>query len=387
MKKNNQNLIIISTGILLLSFIVFYAGQFLFSSKKTDIKGGEQASASSHASVSTGKKQVPVLYNRTSVKLGGHAQEIFTLELDPLDERVEFKPALSYDSIFGFEKLSEICARTGAYAAVNGGFFYEYGEPVGMVAIDGELYTGASGYDTVLIMDDKGAHFEKFTSYLSFSHNGRVTNINMLNRTARDGNIIMYTDNYGSTNRAKLKNTSVRIENGSITAIFEDAQEVLIKKDTYLISFFGKSSSFPQQLGMKTGDTLNVRITPDIKGSYQAYECGSMLVKSGENVAPQKDRWAGTLLNRDPRTAVGIKDNGNIVLAVADGRQPGYSSGLTGSELAEYMIGLGIRDAAMLDGGASSQIFVKGTLRNRPSYRGIERPVAGAFIIKVKEGT
>ncbi len=385
MKKNNQKLIIISVVILVLSFIIFYAGQFLFSGKKTVIENGEQTAASTQPSASTDEKPFPVLYNHTSAKIGGHAQEIFTLEFDPLDERVEFKPALSYDSIFGFEKLSEICGRTEAYAAVNGGFFYEYGDPVGMVAIDGELYMGASGYDPVLIVDDKGAHFEKITSYLSFSHNGSVTNINMLNRTARDGNIIMYTDNYGSSNRAKQRNTSVRIENNIITAIFEDAEEVLLKKDTYLISFFGKSSSLPKQLGMKTGDTANVRITPDKKGIYQAYECGSMLVSSGQITAPEKDRWAGTLLNRDPRTAVGIKDNGNIVLIVADGRQPGYSSGLTGTELAEYMIGLGIRDAAMLDGGASSQIFAEGALRNRPSYRGIERPVAGAFIIKVKD--
>lgn len=383
MKKNNQKPVLIGGAILLLSFIVFYAGQFLFLDQKS---GPDQGKASpSQSSGTPAEKPFPVEYRQLSAKSGGGNQEVFMLEFDPLDERVEFKPALSYDSIFGFEKLSEICGRTGAYAAVNGGFFYEYGDPVGMVAAGGKLYMGASGYAPVLIVDSRGPRFEEITSYISFIYGGVATPVNKLNRTPQNGNIVLYTDNYGSTNRAKLKNTSVRIENNVITDIYTGAKEVPLKKNTNLISFFGQSSSIPEQLGMKEGDPLEIKITPDFEDGYQAYECGSMLVKEGRNVVPEKDRWAGTLLNRDPRTAVGIKEDGKLVLVVADGRQPGYSRGFTGTELADFLIGLGVRNAAMLDGGASSQIFVDGSLRNKPSYRGIERPVAGALIVKVKQ--
>jgi hypothetical protein len=301
-----------------------------------------------------------------------------------LDNRIEFKPVLSFNNIFGFEKISDICTRTDAYAAINGGFFYEYGDPVGMVAIDGKVLMASTGYDPVLVIDSNGASFKKVISQLSFSINSKKTNINKLNRTGLDGDIVLYSSDYGSTNRAKTKNTSIRIENNTVTSITKDATEVALKNNSQLISFFGQNASLPSKLGIKEGDTINVNISPQFEGKYQAYECGSMIVKNGISVSPDKDRWIGTLKNRDPRTAIGIKENGRLILIVVDGRQPSYSSGVTGKELADYLIQIGVKDAAMLDGGATSQMFVDGILKNKPSDRGIPRPVAGAFIIKLK---
>lgn len=384
MKKNNQKLIIIISIFMILSFIVFYVGQFLFPQKDTS---SEVTPSSQIAQNSKGNplQPFPVEYKRVSSDLNGHKQEIFTLEFDPLDKRIEFKPVLAFNNVFGFEKISDICKRTGAYAAINGGFFYEYGDPVGMVAIDGNVFMASTGYDPVLVIDNNGASFKRITTKLSFSINSGKTGINKLNRSGLDGNIVLYTSDYGSTNRAKIKNTSIRVENNTVISIIKDTMEVPLKKNSYLISFFGKNTSLPNELGIKVGDKINIEIKPQFEGKYQAYECGSMLVKDGISVVPDSDRWAGTLKNRDPRTAIGIKENGKLVLIVVDGRQPGYSSGVTGEELTDYLIQIGIKDAAMLDGGATSQIFVDGNLKNKPSDRGIARPVAGAFIIKVNQ--
>jgi exopolysaccharide biosynthesis protein len=382
MKKNNQKLIII-ISILILSCIIFYAGQFLFSDKRIPSEVNPSSQTTQNNQVESIQPD-PVKYEHISKNIYGHKQEIFTLEFDPLDKRIEFKPVLSYDNVFGFEKISEICKRTGAYAAINGGFFYEYGDPVGMVVIDGRVFMGSAGYDPVFIIDKNGAGFKRIISELSFSINGEKTYINKLNRTGMDQNIVLYTSDYGLTNRARIKNTSIRVENNTVTAITKNSEkEVAIKKDSYLISFFGNKASLPDKLGIKKGDIVNIEIKPRFDGIYQAYECGSMLVKDGISVVSDKDRWVGSLNNRDPRTAIGIKEDGRVVLIVVDGRQPGYSSGFTGRELADYLISLGVRNAAMLDGGATSQIFVDGNLQNKPSYRGIERPVAGAFIVKV----
>lgn len=380
MKKNNQKLIII-ISILLLSCILFYAGQFLFS-QKTEVSPSSQTPQSTNVEPMLPS---PIDYKHISVNINGYKQEIFTLEFDPLDKRIEFKPVLSFDNVFGFEKLSELCNRTDAFAAVNGGFFYEYGDPVGMVVIDGNMFMSSAGYDPVFVVDKDGASFKKIISELSFSIKDEKTYINKLNRTGLDGNIVLYTNDYGTTNRAKIKNTSIRVENDIVTSITKDTiEEVPIKKDSRLISFFGKKASLVNELGIKEGDKVNIEIKPQFGGIYQAYECGSMLVKDGISVVPDKDRWVGNLNNRDPRTAIGIKEDGRIVLIVVDGRQPGYSNGFTGKELANYLISIGVKDGAMLDGGATSQIFVEGSLQNKPSYRGIERPVAGAFIVKVK---
>jgi exopolysaccharide biosynthesis protein len=383
MKKNNQKLIIIIGMLIILSFIILYVGQFLFLEEKTPYK--EQESPQTAPSNITGAGNTsPVEFKRVSKNINGYKQEIFTLEFDPLDIRIEFKPVLSYDNIFGFEKISEMCKRTGAYAAINAGFFYEYGDPVGMVAIDGKLLTGSAGYEPVLIIDKNGASFSKMVSVMSFSFKGQEIYINKLNRTGKNGNIVLYTSEYGSTNRAQMNNTSIRVVNNTVTSIIRDTTEVRIDKDGCLLSFFGEKSSLVDRLGIKVGDRLNIEIEPQFESEYHAYECGSMLVQNGASVVPDSDLWTGTLKNHDPRTAIGIKQDGKIVLIVVDGRQPGYSEGLTGEELADYLISIGVRNAALLDGGATSQIFVDGKLKNKPSYRGIERPVGGAFIVKVK---
>jgi exopolysaccharide biosynthesis protein len=380
MRKNNRNLIIIISIFVVLSCILFYAGQFLFYTEKAESPIIQTTEATEIEEL----RPAPIEYKNITATISGKKQEIFLIEFDPLDDRVEFKPVLSYDNVFGFENISEICKRTGAYAAINAGFFYENGDPVGMVALDSKLVINATGSDPVLLIDKAGVRFEKLFTQLSFSVGGEKTYINKLNRSGLDGNIILYTNAYGSTNRAQIKNTSISIKNGIVTSIVRDTlQEVPIKKDSSLLSFFGKSSALPDKLGIKVGDTIIIEMEPEIAEPYEAYECGCMLVENGISVVPDEYRWVGSLNNQDPRTAIGIKEDGRVVFFVVDGRQPGYSSGLTGKELADYLISIGVKDAAMLDGGATSQMFVGGELKNKPSYRGIERPVAGAFVVRV----
>jgi hypothetical protein len=89
---------------------------------------------------------------------------------------------------------------------------------------------------------------------------------------------------------------------------------------------------------------------------------------------------------RNPRTAVGIANNGKrLILAVIDGRQAPYSDGTTLRETAEIMLALGARDAINLDGGGSSALVYRDphtrTLRvaNKPSDAIGERAVGDAL--------
>lgn len=88
----------------------------------------------------------------------------------------------------------------------------------------------------------------------------------------------------------------------------------------------------------------------------------------------QADIFASGL--KAPRTAVGIKGDGKIVLLVADGRNSGGSAGLTLEDLSRVLLGLGCKDALNLDGGGSSMMCKgnEGTLLNTPSD-GTERKV------------
>jgi exopolysaccharide biosynthesis protein len=62
-----------------------------------------------------------------------------------------------------------------------------------------------------------------------------------------------------------------------------------------------------------------------------------------------------------PRTAMGITQNRDTLLIfVVDGRQPGYSEGVTLVEMAEIAHAYGAHEALNLDGGGSSTLVMEG---------------------------
>jgi hypothetical protein len=83
---------------------------------------------------------------------------------------------------------------------------------------------------------------------------------------------------------------------------------------------------------------------------------------------------------RHPRTAVGFNAR-QIVLVTVDGRQKGWSMGMTMYELAGLMRRLGCQEALNLDGGGSTEEWVCGGIVNRPS-EGHERPIADAILVR-----
>ena len=63
----------------------------------------------------------------------------------------------------------------------------------------------------------------------------------------------------------------------------------------------------------------------------------------------------------DPRTAIGLSKDGRFLYLIAiDGRQPGYSVGVTTSDEAALMIDLGVFDGLNLDGGGSTALVQSG---------------------------
>jgi hypothetical protein len=69
-----------------------------------------------------------------------------------------------------------------------------------------------------------------------------------------------------------------------------------------------------------------------------------------------------------------------MLLVVVDGRQPGYSRGMTLRELAELLQRLGATQAMNLDGGGSSEMVVNGLTASRPSD-GQGRGIANALVV------
>lgn len=78
-----------------------------------------------------------------------------------------------------------------------------------------------------------------------------------------------------------------------------------------------------------------------------------------EGAATDTVNSTGTLASRNPRTAVGIKEDGTVVTYVVDGRRTSYSNGLTYKELAQELIDMGCVSAVNLDGGGSAVMSVR----------------------------
>lgn len=95
---------------------------------------------------------------------------------------------------------------------------------------------------------------------------------------------------------------------------------------------------------------------------------------------------------RHPRTAIGIKPNGSVLLLTIDGRQQN-SAGVSLFELTKVMKWLGCSSAINLDGGGSTALWIQGYgengVVNHPSdnkkwdHEG-ERKVANVIFIKGK---
>lgn len=112
---------------------------------------------------------------------------------------------------------------------------------------------------------------------------------------------------------------------------------------------------------------------------------GTMLVVDGVNTG-STCRVEPTV--RNPRTAVGINQAGTqLYIVVIDGRQTGWSVGMTLPELANFMIERGAYRAINLDGGGSSSFVYQASpgatvIANRPSD-GAHRAVANHLGIRI----
>jgi len=83
----------------------------------------------------------------------------------------------------------------------------------------------------------------------------------------------------------------------------------------------------------------------------------------------------------NPRTGVGMIGTNHFVFVVVDGRNPGYSRGVTLEEFAQIFKGLGCTTAYNLDGGGSATLYFMGNVVNAPSEKNGERAVSDILFV------
>ena len=86
------------------------------------------------------------------------------------------------------------------------------------------------------------------------------------------------------------------------------------------------------------------------------------------------------LLGRNPRTAIGYFEPGHYCFLVADGRQPGYSVGMTLDELSRILSDLGCMAGFNLDGGGSSMMVYRNELISQ-IYSNVPRNLSDCVLV------
>jgi hypothetical protein len=122
-------------------------------------------------------------------------------------------------------------------------------------------------------------------------------------------------------------------------------------------------------------------------GVWNTLSFGPAIVEDGEIVDGIEDVEVDTNVGNhsiqgdQPRTAVGVIDSNHLVFVVVDGRSPGYSEGVSLTELGEIFQDLGATTAYNIDGGGSSTMYFDGEVVNDPLGKGQERGTSDILYI------
>lgn len=297
---------------------------------------------------------------------------------------IEVKLALAQNKVFGSEHVSSMGERLGAIAAVNGAFFASDGRPLGVIMIDGELISEPYANRTALglgknklVMDGVSLEGEILLEDGTF-----LTTVTGLNRPRLQDELVIYTPAYGSHTRTNVFGHEVTVVDGVVTAIATGNSP--IPPNGLVLSGHGLKKALLSSLTL--GDLLevNLQLTPDWleMGIDQIIGGGPRLVRDGVlHLTGEEERFQNDITKgRAPRTALGITEDGRLLLVTVNGRQPNISVGMSLAELGNLLMELGAVQAMNLDGGGSTTMVIRNLVLNLPSD-GKERPVSNAIVI------
>ncbi len=138
-----------------------------------------------------------------------------------------------------------------------------------------------------------------------------------------------------------------------VESIVESGVDTAVGKGQYVLSVNLKSSEsyLAAMRALQVGD----RITVSVSASGSEWNGVTNMIGALYQLVENGQVCAGLVNGSAPRTAVGLKRDGSLVMYTIDGRQSGYSIGATLTQVAERMVELGCVTALSLDGGGSTR--------------------------------
>ena len=300
------------------------------------------------------------------------------------------RTVMSNDSVVGtpgLERTSSMCKRIDCLIAINGDFAMPgTREPVGGAVSLGEPLRSPNGRHHQLVIGPDGtlsAGTMRWSARL-VATDLRGIEIDGVNVPRTADRLVLYTPANGPTTgtnphgvemplKIKAPADTIRLDTTAAVRLGKLTKGGNSKIPTAgaVLSGHGAGADalrdLVERIGSKdAGPDALLRIESDPKVS-ESVGGSPVLVRDGK-------RWFSNdptafVRGRHPRTVVGWTPDGDVLLVTVDGRQPGYSQGMSLAEVADLMIGLGVTEAINLDGGGSTTFVVRGDVVNKPSDR------------------
>ena len=310
------------------------------------------------------------------------------------------KPILSNGAILGVERVTSMqkdVSDSATVAGVNGDLFnFKDGHPSGMLMQGAVLQNQPYRFRSSVGISSSGMLNVARVAFFGYWQGlGQRRPLTGFNQPPRGDGTSLFTPAWGAATprvagavEAVLTPFPAAVPGqdlgGTVTVQTTGGGTAIPRNGAVLMAHGTQAAKLVNEAPPPTRVAARLILAPDwpAAGITEAIGGGPLIVRSGRAVWTAGEDFLPTQLGpRNPRTAVGQKRDGKILLVAVDGRRRGYSVGLTNFELAQTMVRLGAVTASALDAGGSTTMAFDGQLLNRPSDPGGERPVAESLSI------
>ena len=320
------------------------------------------------------------------------------LEIDLTNPYIDIESVKAQDRLMGYEQTSSMASRTNrnghwVVGAINGDFFATGGVPINCQVVNNKLLKIPSSHSVIGFYTD----LKPFIEILQYS--GAVLTkirqnhaIDGINRNRNTDELIFYSSFFGPNTQTNIWGAEIRFRPVTTWAVNDTFRVVVIGVD-----YTQGNQAIPANGGVLSGhgavrdwllhriavgDTLKIilQLQPIKKKVKEVVGGLPRIIRDGNTSI---EEGGGGFENiRHPRTGVGFsQDSTKLFFFAVDGRQSGYSDGMTLYEMADFLKPLGVYQAVNLDGGGSTTMVVRNKIVNSPSDAGGERSVANALLV------
>ena len=308
------------------------------------------------------------------------------------------RPVLSNETITGRETLTAMQRRLSSQATsvgVNGDLFaLADGRPSGIVLRDGILSNAPNpNRSSAGITLDGLLDVRRVRYFGTWRGTGQRRTLNRLNKEPTKNGISLFTPDWGRRTPSYPDGVAVVLAPAPVAApnvdlsapvanVVRGGAAPLAAGTSVLLARGAAAASLLAEAQIGANVVYRLILQPDWTAVADAIGGGPVLVRERRPVYRSNEAFTTSqIAPRNPRSAVGQLADGRIVLVVVDGRQAGYSVGMTTFEMAQTLVRLGAVAGMGLDSGGSSTLAFEGSLLNRPSA-GRERAISTALMLQ-----